>query len=111
MNAEMGNIVQWPIALFAGAVLGAGFGMMQNTARRRYEKLQQSGALRSEWTVVRGSSRRIIVLLLALGLAQVICPFLFATGGQWWFSGGVLAGYGVILLRQLQLRRRIVTGQ
>jgi len=98
------NIIQWPMALLAGGVLGAGFGMLQNKARRRYEKLQQSGALRSEWPVVRGSSRRVIVLLATLGLAQVIWPSLFASGGQWWFSGGVLAGYAVTLFHQFRQR-------
>ncbi len=105
MNADMAKLVQWPIALCAGGVLGASFGLLQNTARRRYEKLQQTGALRSEWTVVRGSSRRVIILLAALGLAQVICPSLFAAGGQWWFSGGVLAGYASFLVQEVRRRR------
>ncbi len=104
MTAELTKIVQWQIALATGAVLGAGFGLLQQAARRRYEKLQQEGALRSEWTVVRGSSRRVILLLLALGLAQVLCPSLFIAGGQWWFSGGVLAGYAATLFRQFRQR-------
>ncbi len=104
MNANLLNIVQWLIASFAGGGLGLAFGLLQKWARQRYEKLQQADALRSEWVVVRGSSRRIIVLLAALGLAQIICPFLFSAGGQWWFSGGVMAGYGVMLYRQIRLR-------
>lgn len=104
MNANLPSIVQWLIALLAGGVLGAGFGLLQNKARKRYEKLQQSGVLRSEWVVVRGSSRRVILLLIALGLAQVIFPYLFTAGSQWWFSGGVLAGLGLTLFRQFRLR-------
>ncbi|MGO8701731.1 MAG: hypothetical protein ACLQVY_28950 [Limisphaerales bacterium] len=100
----MAKLAQWSIALLAGGGLGAGFGLLQQAARKRYEKLQQSGALRGEWQVVRGSSRRVIILVAALGLAQVICPTLFASGGQWWFSGGVLTGYGVTLIRSFRQR-------
>jgi len=104
MHASNFSAIQWASASAAGGLLGAGFGVMQGTARRRYEQLQQNGQLRSEWLVVRGSSRRIIALLLALGMLQVLCPWLFTSGGQWWLSGGVLAGYAVALT--CQYRRR-----
>lgn len=86
-------------------MLGAGFGLMQSSARRRYEKLQRSGALRSEWTVVSGSGKRILLLLLALGVVQVVFPALFAVDGKWWLSGGILAGYAVSLYCQFRRRQ------
>jgi hypothetical protein len=49
--------------------------------------------------------RRVAYLLAALALVQVTFPLLFATGYQWWISGGVLAGYGTVLF--LQLRQRL----
>jgi hypothetical protein len=39
-------------------------------------------------------------------LVQMICPMLFKDGStQWWVSGGVVAGYGLMLA--LQLRQRL----
>ncbi len=97
-------MAQWLLAVAGGAAVGWLFGLLQDQARRRYERLQQAGALRNEWAVVRGSSRRVMLLLIALGLAQIFCPSLFTRGRQWWFSGGVLAGYALALLRQVRLR-------
>ena len=91
--------------LMAGSILGSGFGIIQALARQRNERLQQSGKLQSAWAVIPGSGRRVAGLLVALALIQVLCPLLFVHGGQWWVSGGVVAGYGATLFRQFRLRR------
>jgi hypothetical protein len=93
------------VALIAGGMIGAGFGMIQDAARRRNEKRQQSGALNSGWAVIPGSGARVAYLLVALVLIQIVCPLLFQDGTQWWVSGGLVGGYGVMLF--LQLREKI----
>ena len=92
------------MALLAGGVVGYGFGQIQDAAARRYRKLQQSGQFNTSWAIVPGSMRRTAWLLVALALVQLVCPMLFANGCQWWVSGGVVAGYGVLLWRQFRLR-------
>ncbi len=88
--------------LLVGAVIGLGFGMIQELAWRRNERLQQTGKLSHGWAVMPGSMRRVAYLLVALAGVQVICPLLFAGASQWWVSGGVVLGYGFLLFRQLQ---------
>jgi hypothetical protein len=51
-----------------------------------------------------GSMRRVAYLLVALAGVQVICPLLFTNGTQWWVSGGVVAGYGLVLAQELRRR-------
>jgi hypothetical protein len=95
-----------PLAgLAAGAAIGLGFGLVQSLALRRNQQLQQSGELKSGWAVMPGSMRRIAYLMVALVAVQILCPLLFTEGVQWWVSGGVVAGYGATLFRQLQIRR------
>src|SRR5271163_1671053 len=96
-------------SLLAGGIIGLAFGYVQETAWRRHQRLQQEGQLNSGWAVMPGSMRRVAYLLVALAGVQLVCPLLFANGCQWWVSGGVVAGYGSILLQQL--RRRMATGQ
>ena len=93
------------IALVAGGAIGVGFGMLQQAAMRRHERQQQVGELNSGWAVMPGSVSRVAYLLLALVLVQVFCPMLFTDGTQWWVSGGVLLGYGVILFQELRRRQ------
>ncbi len=95
-----------PLAgLAAGGLIGVGFGMVQDLAWRRNQQLQQAGDLKSGWAVMPGSMRRVAYLLVALVAVQIFCPMLFTDGVQWWVSGGVVAGYGAMLYRQLRLRR------
>ena len=94
------------VAVIAGAVIGYAFGLLQQAALRRNEQLQQSGKLRSGWTLMPGSGGRVALLLITLVLVQVICPLLFRDGTQWWVSGGVVASYGWILFRQLSRARK-----
>lgn len=89
------------VALLAGALIGVGFGLLQNLALRRNQKLQQTGNLNSGWSVMPGSMRRVMYLILALVLVQILCPILFANGTQWWVSAGVILGYGTFLFRRL----------
>jgi len=91
-------------ATIVGLLIGAGFGVVQDSARRRYEKKQQEGNFKSGWSIIPGSGARIAYLLISLVLIQVICPLLFKDGIQWWVSGGVAAGYGIMLFRQLRQR-------
>jgi hypothetical protein len=79
--------------------------MLQQAALRRHEKQQQAGQLETGWVVMPGSMRRTAYLLIALVLVQVVCPMLFTDGTQWWVSGGVVAGYGAMLFRDLRRRQ------
>jgi hypothetical protein len=101
----MTNMIQAIAGLIAGVLIGTGFGMLQEAARRRNERLQQAGKLNSGWAVMPGSGARVAYLVIVLALVQLICPLLFVGGTQWWVSGGVAAGYGVLLFRQLRQRQ------
>ena len=93
-------------ALIVGGLIGAAFGMLQNAARRQNEKREQEGKLKSGWAVMPGSGARVAYFLITLVLVQIICPVLFKNGStQWWVTGGVVAGYGLMLA--LQLRERL----
>jgi len=93
-------------ALVVGGMIGVAFGMLQNVARRQNEKREQEGKFKSGWQVMPGSGARVAYLLITLVLIQIICPILFKNGTtQWWVSGGVAAGYGLMLA--LQLRERL----
>ena len=89
-------------ALAVGALIGYGFGLIQEAAARRYERLQNTGKLKTGWAVMPGSMRRTAYLLVALAGVQLICPLLFNNGCQWWVSGGVVAGYGWALYNKLR---------
>jgi hypothetical protein len=105
-NMQLGIISAFwtAAALLAGAVIGASFGLVQQAAWRRHQKLEQTGKLNSGWAVMPGSMRRVAFLLVALAAVQVACPLLFTAKCQWWVSGGVVAGYGVVLYNQLRQR-------
>jgi len=93
------------VGLGAGAVIGYAFGLLQQAAIRRHEQRQQSGALKSGWSLMPGSGGRVALLLITLALIQVVCPLLFRDGTQWWVSGGLVSGYGWTLFQQLRRRR------
>lgn len=93
-------------ALVVGGLIGAAFGMLQNVARRQNEKREAEGNLKSGWSLMPGSGVRVAYLLVTLVLIQIICPMLFNNGStQWWVSGGVVVGYGLMLA--IQLRQRL----
>ncbi len=95
----------WPIAgVVLGGIVGVSFGLVQQAAWRRHQKLEQSGQFNSGWAVIPGSMRRVAYLLVALVLVQLLCPLLFSDGVQWWVSGGVVAGYGLMLYTHLRQR-------
>jgi hypothetical protein len=96
-------------ALTVGAIIGLSFGAIQDAAARKYQLLLNRGQLSSGWGVVPGSMRRTAYFLMILAAIQVICPLMFTNGCQWWVSGGVAAGYGTCLYRQL--RRRIAASR
>jgi hypothetical protein len=89
-------------ALVAGALIGVAFGLIQNRAFLRNQKLQQSGSLNNGWAVMPGSMKRVAWLLIALVIIQLVCPLLFVNGTQWWVSAGVVAGYAAMLVRRLK---------
>ncbi|MDE2021043.1 MAG: hypothetical protein KGJ13_11960 [Patescibacteria group bacterium] len=95
------------VGLTVGGVIGLGFGLIQNAALRRHEKLQQGGRFRNGWAIMPGSMRRIAYLLIALVAVQVLCPLLFVGASQWWISAGVIIGYGWVLFRQLLRQRKV----
>jgi hypothetical protein len=93
-------------ALIVGGLIGAAFGLLQNVARRQNEKREAEGKFKSAWSLMPGSGARVAYLLITLVLVQIICPMLFKNGStQWWVSGGVVVGYGLMLA--LQLRQRL----
>lgn len=102
------DTLRLPAALLAGGAIGLLFGLFQDLARRRYERLQQEGKFTSGWAATPGSFRRVAYLLVALAAVQFLCPVFFDphSFSQWWVSAGVVAGYGVVLFREL--RRRLV---
>jgi len=104
MNYNFVTMLQSLTALIAGGMIGYCFGLVQDAARRRNEKRQASGELNNGWAVMPGSGARVAYLLIALVLVQLVCPMLFRDGVQWWVSGGVVAGYGFTLYRQLRAR-------
>lgn len=95
------------MALSVGIVIGYAFGAIQAAATRRHLRLQQEGKFPSGWSATPGSFRRVAYLLIALALVQFIFPALFSPDGlsQWCVSGGVVAGYGWMLYKQMRLRR------
>lgn len=93
-------------ALIVGGLIGVAFGQLQNVARRQNEKREAEGKLNSGWSLMPGSGVRVAYLLITLVLIQIICPVLFKNDStQWWVSGGVGIGYGLMLA--LQLRERL----
>jgi hypothetical protein len=101
------EMVTWlrPLAgIIAGGAIGWGFGLLQEVARRRYERRQQSGNLHTGWAVVPGSMSRIAYLLMALVLVQALCPLLFTNGAQWAVSAGVALGYGLAVFSRVRHR-------
>jgi hypothetical protein len=104
MQHEFINMLQELTGLLAGAIIGVGFGMIQNAARRHNERKQAEGKLNTGWVLMPGSGARVAYLLIALVLIQIVCPLLFKDGIQWWVSGGLVAGYGLMLFRELRQR-------
>jgi hypothetical protein len=107
MQTQISNIYLAPLALIAGVMIGYTFWVIQVSAARRYEKLQLEGKFTSGWAATPGSFRRVAYLLVALAMVQFLFPVFFTPGGasQWCVSGGVVAGYGWTLYRQMRLRR------
>jgi len=105
MTTELIYMLQSLVGLMVGVFIGVGFGMVQDAARQRNERLQEGGKLKSGWAVMPGSGKRVVYLLVALVLIQILCPLLFNDGIQWWVSVGVAGGYGFMLFRQLSRRK------
>jgi hypothetical protein len=105
MATELLNMLLSILGLIVGGFIGVGFGMVQDAARQRNERLQESGKLKSRWAMIPGSGKRVAYLLLALVLIQIICPLLFNAGIQWWVSAGVAGGYGWLLFSRLRQRK------
>jgi hypothetical protein len=105
MHLDFYHVLASVVALTAGTMIGYSFGLIQKAAARRNQHLHASGHLQSGWAVMPGSMRRVAYLLVALAGVQLICPLLFTGGYQWWVSGGVVVGYGSILLQELRRRR------
>ena len=104
MHTQLSGIFLICLAVVAGGGIGLTFGMIQEAAQQRYERLQQRGKFNSGWAVMPGSMKRVAYLLIALALVQFFCPLLFANGIQWMVSAGVVAGYGYTLFRQFRQR-------
>jgi len=105
MNEHVFQVVKIVLALAAGGCIGVGFGLTQQAAYRRYQKQQVIGKFNSGWAAMPGSMKRIANLLIALALIQLVCPMLFNDSTQWWVSGGLVAGYAVMLFRSMRERQ------
>jgi hypothetical protein len=99
------DIVRPLLAVIVGIAVGISFGLIQRAAWRRHQEKERKGEFKNAWGVMPGSGARVAYLLIALVIIQIICPMLFANGTQWWVSGGVVAGYGGVLFRQLRERK------
>ena len=108
MQIQLIDLLRTLTGLLAGGVIGLAFGWLQGAALRHNQQLEQSGKVRSVWSLMPRSGARVAYLLIALALVQFICPLLFVDGTQWWVSGGVVVGYGSHLYRQLRLKMREV---
>jgi len=106
METILLNVLRIVLALVAGGFIGYVFGLIQNAARLRHEKRQLEGKFKNAWSIIPSSGARTAYLLVALLLVQLVCPLLFVEGTQWVVSGGVAAGYGMVLLQQLLRRRK-----
>lgn len=106
MNIAWFELLRVTLASGAGVVIGLAFGLWQQAAWRRHERLERDGRLGSGWAAMPGSMSRVGLLLVALVLIQVVCPLLFVGFASWWVSGGLLAGYGWVLARRIWQRRR-----
>src|SRR6516225_10250075 len=104
MNPQALEILRASAALLAGGLIGVAFGLVQQAAARRYQKKEDAGQFNTGWAVMPGSMRRVAALLVALLLVQVVCPLLFSNGSQWWVSAGLVAGYALMLYRNLRQR-------
>lgn len=94
-------------ALIVGTIIGYCFGFIQDLAQRRNQQKEREGQVKNVWSLMPGSGVRVAYLLITLVVIQIVCPMLFAEGTQWWVSGGVVGGYGLILYRQLRERRAV----
>jgi len=92
-------------AFAVGGAIGYAFGLWQLMARLRHEKLERAGKFHNAWKVMPGSGGRVALFLLFLVLVQWLCPLIFTDSIKWWVSGGILLGYGTVLLRQLRQRK------
>jgi hypothetical protein len=108
MQIHLLDLIRDVVGLLAGGAIGYAFGLLQSAALRRHEQLEQGGKLKNGWSLMPGAGARVAYLLIALALVQLVCPLLFVDGTQWFVSGGVVGGYGWMLLHQL--RRRRATG-
>ncbi len=106
MDYRMLDVLRPTAAVVVGAVVGLFFGALQNTARRRHEERERSGQFKNAWMIMPGSGGRIAMLMIGLALVQIGCPAFFGDYVKWSVSGGVVLGYGIMLFRQLQERRR-----
>ena len=107
MQIHLVDLVRDLAGLLAGGVIGLAFGTLQRAALHRHEQLEQSGKLKSGWSLMPGSGARVAYLLVALALVQFLCPLLFADGSKWWVSAGLVIAYGWLLYQQLRLRLRL----
>jgi hypothetical protein len=107
MQTQISNVFLLLLALVAGGMIGFAFGTIQASATRRHERLQLEGKFKSGWSATPGSFRRVAYLLIALAMVQFLFPVFFVPGSisQWCVSGGVVAGYGWTLYRQMRLHR------
>lgn len=110
MEVHWFNLACSLLALTAGGLIGYAFGLVQAIAKRQNEIKEAGGKVKSIWLLMPGSGVRVAYFLVSLVLVQLICPILFADGTQWWVSGGVVAGYGWLLFRQLQAARKAARG-
>ncbi|HEY3857171.1 MAG TPA: hypothetical protein VGO67_22525 [Verrucomicrobiae bacterium] len=104
MTTTLPYLISGLASLLVGIAVGVAFGYWQKVAASKNQQLYGNGKLGTPWAVVPGSMRRTAGFLILLAAIQIICPLIFNGGFQWWVSGGVAAGYGWCLYRNLRRR-------
>lgn len=108
MESHLLELLRIPLAILSGALIGYAFGLIQNAAWRKHTRQEIEGNFKNAWSIMPGSGSRIAGLLLGLVAVQIVCPLIFVDGTQWLVSGGLVAGYGVVLYKSL--RQRMAAG-
>ena len=102
------DVIRDLLAASAGVIIGGSFGLLQSRALRKNEERRDRGDLNSHWRVMLSSPRRIVWFLLCLVAIQVLCPALFVAGAEWWVSGGVALGYGLVQFNNFRRTRLMI---
>lgn len=104
MSTSLISIQLSALAFVVGGLIGLAFGVVQQSAKRRYGKRQEHGKFSNAWLAIPGLMGRVAFLILTLVVVQIGCPIFFEGSIQWMVSAGVVLGYGWMLLQEFRKR-------